>query len=66
MFEIYLLCIFSVGNVQDALATMSEEDFMKQFQRPKPSSSDELIFYCQSGRRSSEALDKALQLGFTK
>ncbi|XP_045447017.1 thiosulfate:glutathione sulfurtransferase-like [Melitaea cinxia] len=55
-----------LGSVQDALATMSEEDFKKQFQRPKPSSSDELIFYCQSGRRSSEALDKAIQLGYTK
>nr|XP_026492859.1 rhodanese domain-containing protein CG4456-like isoform X1 [Vanessa tameamea] len=55
-----------LNNVQDALITMSEEEFKKQFQRPKPSSSDELIFYCQSGRRSSEALDKALKLGYTK
>ncbi|XP_050343959.1 rhodanese domain-containing protein CG4456-like isoform X1 [Nymphalis io] len=55
-----------LNNMQDALITMSEEEFKKQFQRPKPSSSDELIFYCQSGRRSSEALDKALKLGYTK
>ncbi|CAH0729232.1 unnamed protein product, partial [Brenthis ino] len=53
-------------NVQDVLKTMSEEEFKKQFQRPKPSSSDELIFYCQSGKRSSEALDKALKLGYSK
>ncbi|XP_046962955.1 thiosulfate sulfurtransferase/rhodanese-like domain-containing protein 3 [Vanessa cardui] len=55
-----------LNNVQDALISMSDEEFKKQFQRPKPSSSDELIFYCQSGRRSSEALDKALKLGYTK
>ncbi|XP_039750881.1 thiosulfate sulfurtransferase/rhodanese-like domain-containing protein 3 isoform X3 [Pararge aegeria] len=55
-----------LGNVQDALATMSDEEFKKQYRRPKPSASDELIFYCQSGRRSTEALDKALKLGFNK
>ncbi|XP_045762172.1 rhodanese domain-containing protein CG4456-like [Maniola jurtina] len=55
-----------LGNVQDALATMSEEEFQKQFRRPKPSVSDELIFYCRSGKRSTEALDKALKLGFNK
>ncbi|CAG9559871.1 unnamed protein product [Danaus chrysippus] len=55
-----------LNNVQNALATMSEEEFKKKFQRPKPSSSDELIFYCQSGRRSTEALDRALKLGYTK
>ncbi|VVD03621.1 unnamed protein product [Leptidea sinapis] len=55
-----------LNTVHDALTTMSEEEFKKQYQRPKPSPSDELIFYCHSGRRSTEALDKALKLGFTK
>ncbi|CAG4991496.1 unnamed protein product [Parnassius apollo] len=54
-----------LGEVQNTLASMSDEDFKKQFQRSKPSTSDELIFYCQSGRRSSEALDKALKLGYS-
>lgn len=45
---------------------MSDEEFRQQFQRNKPSSSDELIFYCRSGRRSTEALDKALKLGYAK
>ncbi|XP_030030602.1 rhodanese domain-containing protein CG4456 isoform X3 [Manduca sexta] len=54
-----------LGNVQNVLASMSEEEFKRQYQRSKPSSSDELIFYCQSGRRSSEALDKALKLGYS-
>lgn len=55
-----------MSNVQNVLKTMSEEEFLKQFERPKPSSSDELIFYCQSGRRSTEALDKAIELGYSK
>lgn len=55
-----------LSNVQNVLKTMSEEEFLKQFERPKPSSSDELIFYCQSGRRSTEALDRAIELGYSK
>lgn len=51
--------------MQDVLS-MSDGDFQRYYQRSKPSSNDELIFYCQSGRRSSEALDKALKLGYTK
>ncbi|XP_063823979.1 rhodanese domain-containing protein CG4456-like isoform X1 [Ostrinia nubilalis] len=50
--------------VQDVLTSMSDEQFKQQYQRNKPSSSDELIFYCRSGRRSTEALDKALKLGY--
>ncbi|XP_026321916.1 thiosulfate sulfurtransferase/rhodanese-like domain-containing protein 3 isoform X2 [Hyposmocoma kahamanoa] len=55
-----------LGNVDQVLQSMSDEEFRKNFQRHKPSSEDELIFYCQSGRRSSEALDLALKLGFRK
>ncbi|XP_053603275.1 thiosulfate sulfurtransferase/rhodanese-like domain-containing protein 3 isoform X2 [Plodia interpunctella] len=55
-----------LSSVSDVLASMSNEEFQKQYHRTKPSSSDELIFYCQSGRRSTEALDKALKLGYTK
>lgn len=55
-----------VPHVQHALMAMSEEEFKKNYQRQKPNSSDELIFYCQSGRRSMEALNKALEIGYTK
>ncbi|XP_026755465.2 rhodanese domain-containing protein CG4456-like isoform X2 [Galleria mellonella] len=54
-----------LSTVHDVLTSMSDEEFKRQYQRGKPSSSDELIFYCQSGRRSSEALDKALKLGYS-
>lgn len=52
--------------MQDVLASMSDEDFKKNYQRPKPTESDELIFYCHYGRRSCLALDKALELGYSK
>lgn len=55
----------TVSSVQNVLTTMSDDEFRQQYQRSKPSASDELIFYCQSGRRSSEALDKALKLGYS-
>ncbi|XP_013200326.2 uncharacterized protein LOC106142922 isoform X1 [Amyelois transitella] len=55
-----------LSSMQDVLTTMSNDEFQRQYKRRKPSASDELIFYCQSGRRSSEALDKALKLGYTK
>ncbi|XP_038223063.1 rhodanese domain-containing protein CG4456-like [Zerene cesonia] len=55
-----------LNTMQDALTMMSEEEFKKQYQRPKPSPSDELIFYCRSGQRSSEALNRAIKLGYSK
>ncbi|KAL4711678.1 hypothetical protein ACJJTC_003445 [Scirpophaga incertulas] len=51
--------------VHDALTSMSQDEFQKHYNRNKPSATDEIIFYCQSGRRSSEALDKALKLGYS-
>lgn len=62
----HILFFFSVGHVDQVLQSMSDDEFKKNFQRHKPSSDDELIFYCQSGRRSCEALDLALKLGFRK
>lgn len=55
-----------LNSVQEVLVSMSNEEFKKQYQRNKPSSTDELIFYCHSGRRSTEALDIALKLGYSK
>lgn len=66
MFTQSLFFLFLVGNVESVLNSMSETDFERQFQRSKPQPSNELIFYCRSGRRSTEALDKALKLGYTK
>lgn len=61
-----IIYFFPVNSVQEVLVSMSNEEFKKQYQRNKPSSTDELIFYCHSGRRSTEALDIALKLGYSK
>lgn len=55
-----------MSDVKDALVSMSNEDFRKTYKREKPSENDELIFYCRSGKRSQEALDQALKLGYSK
>ncbi|XP_063376985.1 rhodanese domain-containing protein CG4456-like isoform X1 [Cydia fagiglandana] len=54
-----------LGNVEPALKSMSDEQFRQHYQRNKPQPSSELIFYCKSGRRACQALDKALQLGYS-
>ncbi|XP_022825273.1 putative thiosulfate sulfurtransferase, mitochondrial isoform X2 [Spodoptera litura] len=51
-------------SVHEALDCMSEEDFRCQYCREKPALSDELIFYCKTGRRSTIALNQALKLGY--
>ncbi|XP_075971411.1 rhodanese domain-containing protein CG4456-like isoform X2 [Anticarsia gemmatalis] len=52
-----------LGNVNTGLS-MSDDEFRKHYKQNKPSADDELIFYCRSGRRATEALDQALKLGY--
>ncbi|CAK1545931.1 unnamed protein product [Leptosia nina] len=54
-----------LGNLRDALS-MSEADFKKQYLREKPTQSTDIIFYCKSGVRASNARDQALELGYSK
>ncbi|XP_041971298.1 rhodanese domain-containing protein CG4456-like [Aricia agestis] len=54
-----------LNSIDTVLSSMPSEEFKRQFKRDKPSESDELIFYCRSGKRATEALDKALKLGFS-
>lgn len=63
---IILHIIVTVKSVPQALDGMSEEEFRCQYRREKPETSDELVFYCRSGRRSTEALNQALKLGYVK
>ncbi|CAF4779843.1 unnamed protein product [Pieris macdunnoughi] len=53
-------------NIQEVLESMSEAEFQKKYHRSKPSQSDELIFYCKSGKRATEATNVALKLGYSK
>ncbi|XP_022122875.2 rhodanese domain-containing protein CG4456-like isoform X2 [Pieris rapae] len=55
-----------VNNIQEVLESMSETEFQRKYHRPKPSQSDELIFYCKSGKRATEATNVALKLGYSK
>ncbi|XP_047514209.1 rhodanese domain-containing protein CG4456-like isoform X2 [Pieris napi] len=56
----------TVKNIQEVLESMSEAEFQKKYHRSKPSQSDELIFYCKSGKRATEATNVALKLGYSK
>ncbi|KAJ8727394.1 hypothetical protein PYW07_001513 [Mythimna separata] len=53
-----------LDTIEGTLESMSQEDFRCRFQREKPSTNDELVFYCKSGRRASLAMEKALKLGY--
>ncbi|CAH4017964.1 unnamed protein product [Pieris brassicae] len=55
-----------VKNIQEVLESMSEAEFQRKYHRRKPSQSDELIFYCKSGKRATEATNVALKLGYYK
>ncbi|KIY63674.1 Rhodanese-like protein [Cylindrobasidium torrendii FP15055 ss-10] len=45
--------------------SLKSEEFQKQYGFPKPKHSDELTFYCRSGKRSSSASDVAARNGYT-
>lgn len=55
-----------VGEVEDALKKLSNEEFEQKYGREKPNSDTEIVFSCQKGRRSQTAMETAKQLGFKK
>ncbi|XP_038210379.1 rhodanese domain-containing protein CG4456-like isoform X2 [Zerene cesonia] len=55
-----------LDSLQQVLTNMSKEEFKKLFHRSKPTQSDEIIFYCKSGKRASKALETALALGYSE
>ncbi|CAF4814069.1 unnamed protein product [Pieris macdunnoughi] len=54
----------NMGNVTSVLSTMPENEFAKQYNKPKPSDDSEIIFYCMIGKRSGMAQQNALNLGY--
>ncbi|KAJ3046182.1 Uncharacterized protein HK097_000964 [Rhizophlyctis rosea] len=54
-----------VANLFDALR-LDPETFKTTYGFSKPSQSDQVIFYCRSGRRSGIAFETANQLGFKR
>ncbi|XP_045493069.1 rhodanese domain-containing protein CG4456-like isoform X2 [Colias croceus] len=55
-----------LDSLQQVLTNMSEEEFKRHFHRSKPTHSDEIIFYCKSGKRASKALATALSIGYSE
>ena len=62
-----LCCVWSVGDVEDALQ-MSSEEFEVRYGAPKPQEGDtnHLVFYCMVGIRSLRAVEVAQALGYSK
>ncbi|KAF8962529.1 hypothetical protein BGZ46_001142 [Entomortierella lignicola] len=55
-----------LANLGEALSSLSEEAFEKQYGFKPFSKDEEVIFYCRSGRRSRLAFAQAKELGFTQ
>ncbi|KAM3960944.1 rhodanese domain-containing protein CG4456 isoform 1-T2 [Aphomia sociella] len=53
-----------LGNVTTVLSSMSETEFKKTYNRPKPAEDTEIIFYCMIGKRSGMAQQNAMNLGY--
>ncbi|KAL4624893.1 thiosulfate sulfurtransferase/rhodanese-like domain-containing protein 1 [Arapaima gigas] len=55
-----------VKGLEEALR-MTPESFKKQFKVDAPKKNDDnIVFHCQSGRRSATALETAHKLGFSR
>jgi rhodanese-related sulfurtransferase len=54
-----------LGELEEAL-NKSPDDFKKSFNRDKPSKDTKMVFSCRSGKRSLNALNKALSLGYSE
>lgn len=54
-----------MGELEKALQ-ISDDEFEKLYSIPKPKIDDELVFSCRGGKRSAQALQKALNQGYIK
>lgn len=45
---------------------MSEKEFQKLYNIPKPTEETEIIFYCMIGKRSGMAQQNTINLGYKK
>ncbi|VVC96304.1 unnamed protein product [Leptidea sinapis] len=55
-----------VQQLRETFVNMSEDEFKQRYNRTKPTFSDNIIVYCQSGRRATTAFYHMVDLGFTK
>lgn len=62
----FIICLFLVGEIENALKNLSDDEFEKKYGREKPDSDTHVVFSCQKGRRSQAAMEIARQHGFKK
>lgn len=55
-----------MGELKNTLKNMSAEDFRSKYGRDKPNLISPIVFSCRSGKRSDMAMNKAIQLGYSK
>jgi rhodanese-related sulfurtransferase len=55
-----------VGELKNALQVLSPEDFLKKYGTDKPKLDANLVFSCRSGKRSRNAMETAMSIGFLK
>lgn len=57
---------FSVSELENVLKSISGDEFLNKFGKPKPDKNTPIIFSCRSGVRSATAQTIAQQLGYEK
>lgn len=55
-----------VDTLEDVLVNMTEEDFKTIYGRDKPGKDFNIIFSCRTGKRSAQAQQLAIGLGYTR
>ncbi|KAJ8931423.1 hypothetical protein NQ314_015662 [Rhamnusium bicolor] len=53
-----------LANLENALKTLTDDEFNEKYGKPKPALDFPLIFSCKMGGRACKAMDIAIQLGF--
>lgn len=55
-----------MGNVTSTLTNLSEEDFVKKFNKSKPNNDTKIILSCRSGKRSGMVQEELQKIGYEK
>ncbi|XP_031849897.1 rhodanese domain-containing protein CG4456 isoform X2 [Nomia melanderi] len=55
-----------MGDVSNALLTLSEKDFKNKYDKKKPSKDTKIILSCRSGKRSAMVQEEIQKLGYEK
>ncbi|XP_011305586.1 heat shock protein 67B2 isoform X2 [Fopius arisanus] len=53
-----------MGNVSKVLETLAENEFKKQYEKPKPQKDTKIILSCRAGMRSAKVQEELQKLGY--